>query len=372
MKKTVVAVLILISVFAFHVGAESKPEEFIKNQAELSGADELPHSLPEEEKKLFEDKNINPDDGSWISDLSVGGILNHLWSVATEKCKTPFYTMSILVAVVLLGGAIGSMEHSSMGVTAEFAVTAVSAAILVSPVIGVIGSAVEVMQNVAVFMTAFIPVFAAVVAANGQAVTGTAMSGLLLGATQVVEMVANYLIVPLMCGYLSLSIVSVVSPLLSRFSLAEAVKKLSFWIMSLMTTLFLGVLSIQTAINASADSLALRTARFVIGTSVPVAGTVLSEALTTVTASLGVLKTTVAIYGVVACCAIFLPLLVELVLWRIALNLSSGICETLSQSNISKLIKCMDTAISVLCGIILLSMALFVISLCVVVSAGRV
>ncbi len=372
MKRIIIIAVILSGIFSFNAKAQTTTQDFINNQAELSGADELNDALPKSEKELFSAENINPSDSDWIKNLTFKNVLGYLWGLVTQKCKMPFYTMGILLAIVLLGGAIGSLEHSASAVTAGFAVTAVSAAVMISPVMAVIGSAVDIMQAVAAFMTAFVPVFAVIVAANGQAVTSATMSGLLLGATQVVEMAANYLIVPLMCGYLSISVASAVSPLLSKFSLAETVKKLSFWLMSLLTTVFLGVLSIQTTINASADSLSIRTARFVIGTSVPVAGTVLSEALTTVTASLGVLKTTVAIYGVVACCAIFLPLLVELIIWRVSLNISVFLCETLAESSIARLVKSVDTALSVLCGIILLSMALFVISLCVVVSVGKV
>ena len=295
-----------------------------------------------------------------------------IWNVLKSKVTTPFVTMSLMIGVVLLSSSLTVIGNSNSSKTTEFAVTAVSAVLIATPIFNVVNSACEIMQTASVFMTAFVPVFATVVVANGQAVTGTTMGALLLGASQVVELVGTHLVIPLMCGYLSVSIASSVSPILSKTTLAESIKKLSFWIMSFFTTVFLGILSIQTVINASADSLSIKTAKFVIGSSVPLAGTVLAEALTTVTASLGILKTTVAIYGVVACVVIFLPLLVELVLWRICFNITSIVSDVLSVSNISKLVKSVDMAVSVLCGIILLSMALFVISLTVVVSVSKV
>ena len=78
-------------------------------------------------------------------------------------------------------------------------------------------------------------------------------------------------------------------------------------------------------VNSAADNLSMRTAKFIIGSAVPVAGGVLSEALGTLTASVSLLKSSVGIYGVVACVVIFLPLLTELFLWRVGLNITSAV-----------------------------------------------
>ena len=363
--KKIIMILVLIFVFAIPVSAEGT---FLKD----SDSEKLIEALPQDAKDYMEENEIDASTGKWIKNLSFSSVLKDIWNILKSKVTTPFATMSLMIGVVLLSSSLTVIGNSNSSKTTGFAVTAVSAVLIATPIFNVVNSACEIMQTASVFMTAFVPVFATVVVANGQAVTGTSMGALLLGASQVVELVGTHLVIPLMCGYLSISIVSSVSPILSKTTLAESIKKLSFWIMSFFTTVFLGILSIQTVINASADSLSIRTAKFVIGSSVPMAGTVLAEALTTVTASLGVLKTTVAIYGVIACVVIFLPLLIELVLWRICLNVTSIVSDVLSVANISKLVKSVDMAVSVLCGIILLSMALFVISLSVVVSVSKV
>ncbi len=363
--KKIIMILVLIFVFAIPVSAEGT---FLKD----SDSEKLIEALPQDAKDYMEENEIDASKSDWIKNLNFSSVLKDIWNILKSKVTTPFATMSLMIGVVLLSSSLTVIGNSNSSKTTGFAVTAVSAVLIATPIFNVVNSACEIMQTASVFMTAFVPVFATVVVANGQAVTGTSMGALLLGASQVVELVGTHLVIPLMCGYLSVSIASSVSPILSKTTLAESIKKLSFWIMSFFTTVFLGILSIQTVINASADSLSIRTAKFVIGSSVPMAGTVLAEALTTVTASLGVLKTTVAIYGVIACVVIFLPLLIELVLWRICLNVTSIVSDVLSVANISKLVKSVDMAVSVLCGIILLSMALFVISLSVVVSVSKV
>lgn len=116
----------------------------------------------------------------------------------------------------------------------------------------------------------------------------------------------------------------------------------------------------------------MRTAKFIIGSSVPVAGGVLSEALGTLTASMSLLKSTVGIYGVVICCLIFLPIIIELVLWRITLWIADFVSLQFSLTKISGLLQSLDTVLSVLIGIILLTAAMFIISLSVVMGSVNV
>ena len=368
MKRLIVLILLLF-VFAMPVSAK---ETLSDSFNEDFGLDRLEEALPYEAQEYMKDSEIEAGKTSWIKNFSFSKILKDIWNILKSKITVPLSTMALILGVILLSSSLTAIGNSASAKTADFAVTAVSAIVITTPIFEVVNSACEIMKTASVFMMAFVPVFATVIVANGQIATGSSMGGLLLGASQVVQMVASHLVIPLMCGYLSVSIASGVSPILSKTTLSDSIKKLSFWIMSFVTTIFLGILSIQTTINASADSLSIKTAKFVIGSSVPLAGTVLAEALTTVTASLGILKTTVAIYGVVACVVIFLPLLIELIIWRFCLNVTSIASDVLSVSNISKLLKSVDVAISVLCGIILLSMALFVISLTVVVSVGKV
>ena len=371
MKKIIVFFILLNTFFLPVLAEETEDVNIIQQQAEIVGADSLDENLPEETKEFFTKKGITPTDNGWINSFDISDIFKEMFSLFVKRAKAPLVTGGVVLAVILLSGALNSAQSGMSASTANFAVTAVSAAVIITPLLSVINSAVGVMQSVASFMLAFKPVFAVVVAANGQTATSVSMSSLLLAASQFVELVANHFVIPLMCGYLSISIATGVSPLLSRSSLALTIKRISFWIMSLVTTVFLGVLSVQTAVNASADTIATKTLKFIIGSSVPVAGTVLSEALTTVTSSIGMLKTTVAIYGVVVCCVIFLPILADLLLWRFMLNITGFTAEILSVNTVAELLHSVDTAISVLCGIILLTCAMFIISLAVVVSVGK-
>lgn len=372
MIKRILTLIFLLFLFSFQVSAEStSADEFYYNQYKSSGADELESYLPEETREYFKDNNIDPLKSGWTDSLEPKNVFTHILSFLKSGAKGPFASGSVIIAIILVSSALNGMDiKGASSVATGYAVSLTAAASVITPIFSVISAGANALKGCAAFMVAFVPVFAVIVASSGATATSASMSGLLLGACQAVNLIADFVIMPLMGGYLAISIASNVSPLVENSGLASGIKKICYWVMSLLTTVFLGILSIQTAVNASADTLSLKTAKFIIGSSVPMAGTALSEALTTVTASMGMLKTTVGIYGVIACAAVFLPILAELVLWRITFNITATVSDLMSVPKISSVLRSADTVLSVLIGIILLTAAMFIISLGVVLAAG--
>lgn len=373
MIKKITVLIFFIFLFGINASAqESDSYDFYRKQYELSGAEELRDALPYDTQKYLEQNGIDPTQESWTAALTAENTFSHIWHFIKSGAKAPISAGGGILSIILLSAAISSFNSGSGSSSAALTVSVLStAAVIAAPALSVISAATSAMKGCSVFMTAFIPVFAVITASCGKPAVSASMSALLLGASQAVSYIANFIVIPLVGGYMAVSLTSAVSPLTDSSGIAEGIKKLAFWIMSLAATVFIGILSIQTAVNAAADTLSLKTAKFIIGSSVPFTGNILSEALSTVTASMGMLKSSVGAYGVIACCAIFLPLLAELLLWRIILNLTAAAAELFSLPAISAILRCADTVMSVISGIILLTCAVFVISLTVVISAGN-
>jgi len=372
MKGKIIISVILLLFFSVEVSAESASADgFYSEQYENSGADELFDSLPQGTGEFLESNGITAENPDFVNSLTTENVFTHIWQFLKTGAKTPIVTGASMLAIILISAAVMAVQNESSSTSAKYACVISAAAVITPPIYSVITAGVNAMQGSSVFMAAFVPVFAVVTAASGKAVTSASMSALLLGATQAVSFISNFLVLPLMGGYLGLSIASSVSPLITKTGIADGIKKISLWTMSLTTTVFIGILGIQTAVNSAADTLTIKTAKFIIGSAVPVAGTALSEALTTVTASMGMLKAGIGVWGVVACAAIFLPLLIELILWRIMLCITAAAADLFSLGEISSVLRSVDTVISLLSGIILLIGAVFIISLTVVVGAAK-
>lgn len=373
MKRIIILILFFMA-FSLPASAQQPAEEFdfYAEEYALSGADELKDRLPEETRRFFDENGLDAKDYNWVNKLDTKSVFGHITEFVLSGAKEPISASFAVLAVILITAALSAMgEKKGVMTTAVSASTLSVAAVLLVPVYASISAAVEAMKGSATFMIGFVPIFAAVTAVSGGTVTSVSMSGLLLSAAETVTAVSAFVILPLMGGYLAMSISSSVSPLVEKSGIADGIKRIAFWVLSLITTVFIGVLGIQTAVNSAADGLSVKTAKFILGSSVPIAGTALSEAFSTVTASMSLLKSSVGIYAVAAIAVIFLPIILELALWRLSLLLTGSVAQLFSQAKISSVLKAVDSMISLLIGVLLLTAAMFIISLAVVISAGK-
>ena len=96
-------------------------------------------------------------------------------------------------------------------------------------------------------------------------------------------------LLPLCTMGFSLAIVDAVSPSVSVGGLLRLSRKCTTWILGLLMTVFLGVLSMQNWLGSSVDTAASKTTKYVIANFVPVVGSAVSDAYTTVRSSLQML-----------------------------------------------------------------------------------
>lgn len=372
MKKAKIFLLVVFLFFvsSLSVSAENASDPY-QELLEQSGAAELQEILPESVYEYFED-DVDLGNPDWINSLTSGNMVTRFLDLLQKSFKEPFKIGMLVFAVLILSAAFFSFgEEKNVQKTTEYATILCVTGILAPAVFELLTVTVETIRSIAVFMLGFLPTFLGIVSLSGAVTTAATSGGLLLGAATLVNNVSSNVVVPLMGGYLAISLCSGISPLSAKFGLADGFKRIAVWTLSLCGTLFAALMGIQTAIHTAADTVTVKTAKFFVGTTVPFAGPAISEALTTVNASVGLLKSSVGIYGVVVIAFLVLPILVRLLLWRLVLCLSAVFADFFSIPAVGNLLRAMDRMFSLLVGILLLSGALFVISLAILVGAGK-
>lgn len=361
--------ILLSATLSFTAFAE---EDYYKEIYEQSGAEEITDMLPGDTREFFNSENLDPADYNWVNSLKAENVFTHIWSFLKSGATAPVKAGLTLLGIVIVAAAVRAFKgDGEVDSAVKFVVTLTSLGTLIYGVFGSISSAVNVIKGTASFMLAFTPVYMGIVSVSGAPMSAVASGGMLLAAAEFIGGTAAFLITALMGAYLSLTVGASVSPLLNSTGFADVLKRAGMWIMSLCTTVFLGVLGIKNAVNSAADTLSVKTARFIIGTCVPVVGTALSGAVNTVASSLSLLKSSVGIFGVAALVVMVIPVLAELLLWRLVLNLSSAVCTLFSIDETSKLFKAVDGMLAFLVGALLLVQATFIISLSVTIAAGK-
>ena len=368
MIKKIVLVLIFLLVFSVPVRAESEYER----QYDALDITEVTDALDSTTRQFFEETGLDIRDFKWVDKLSEKGFITRFLKFISGGFSDALKAGVYILCAILICSAFGSFSPQNSTVTAALYATVLAVcAFLANDLWEVISFCVAALKSCSSFMLSFVPIFATVTTLSGAPATAVSMSGILLAAAEATSAVASFVILPLLSSHTAFSIGASVSDFAAETGLGDVIKKISVWGLSLISTLFVGVLGIQTAVNSAADSMTLRTARFILGTTVPVAGGALAEAVGSVASSLTLLRSSLGIYSVAALAVIFLPCIVKLLLWRGVLCVTSSVAQMFSLKKVSALLKAADGTLSVLLSLMLIIVATFIISLTMIVAVRQ-
>ena len=364
--KLITVIFVIFTAFTIHFPeARALEVEGIYDGYYTEGnVDSIKDALPEDTADELEKLGFGAEGFSEAKAFSFKNVFSHIGDIIKSGFKRPMISACAVIGILLFASCTGELSKESK--LTSYVVSLSLAAAVLMPVVSLVGSCVSAVKAAGVFMMSFIPVYAGVLVAKGKSLTAAGFSTVMLAVSEAVTSICSFVIVPLTGMQLGLSLSGATVTEINLSSVSRAVTKVSKWVLGLSTTVLLGVLSMQTLISGSADSLSFKTTRFLVGSTVPIVGSAVAEALATVKGCVGLLGSSVAVYGIAAVALLFLPLIIELLIWRVILMFTSSVAEMLSQTKASELIKTIDNCISTVLGVLIFIGVLFVISITVV------
>ena len=194
---------------------------------------------------------------------------------------------------------------------------------------GTIESTVSYFETLNAFTSATVPLMGSLYIMGGNAAAAVATSAGLSLFMTVLEEIVGKSIVPF-CGVcLALALIGACEGGPRLGGLLTSLKKNYTIVLSFFMMLLLAMLSAQTVLGASKDTLAMRSAKFAAGSLIPVVGGSVSELLRSVSAGVGYMRSVVGICGVLLLLFLMLPTLIELLLARATWQICSFFAEIL-------------------------------------------
>lgn len=352
-------VVALLSGCSITANAESDYAALVEN----SGFEELTKEQPKEIQEYFRKYDIDYTAQS-VKSLSAGTLFNIIFDFFSSGSEKVVAALAVNIAVMLLWAVFYTFATDNVsGVNIAF--TALLVLCTVVPVLGTITAVANAVKAGGVFMLSFVPIYFGIAAAAGEVSAAATSGALLLAAAEVTVQIIAFGSVPIASAQLALAVSGSLCEISPALRLSSALKKTVGYIMTFAFTVFLALLSIQTAINSAADTVTLKTLKFMVGSFVPVAGSALSETVSVLGSSIKILQSGVGVYGIFAVLFTVGPTAAQLIVWRIGLYISRVAAEMLGVPQAAKTVAAVDDTLSLLLGVILFVGALFIIALAV-------
>lgn len=373
-------ITILLSSFTVYADIEDATEyttEGIYNsQYEQSGADALLRELTPEVKKQLKDIGVTSPSWQELNSMSFFDIFGSIMNTIQQQSVTPLNCVVKIMGVVMLVALINSVKSSlgSLSLTAVLnsVATLTVSIILIQPVCQTIEYSTTIIKLSADFMLIFIPVMAGIMLTMGQSLQAAGSYTMVMGAGTAVSQISNNILVPLLNTFLGISVVSGISQRVNLSGFCELINKVLKWVLTFTMSVFTAILTMQSIISSSADSAGVKATRFAISSFVPLVGGALSEAYQTVRGCMGMLKSGVGVFAILATGTIYLPAIISCLLWLAAINIAIALAGVFDMGDIIKLLKSVTTVINSLIAILLCCMIIFIVSSAIMLMAGGV
>lgn len=349
--------------------------EMYTQQAEASGAADLPARLPADVQALLESLDVDVLDPSTYTGLEFGTLAQGFLDLLYAQSAGVKQTVGMLLGVVLLCALFGGLEGAvgNLALRRSYRGVAVLAAggAVLTPLFALFSEVWEAVEQVTVFLTSYVPVYGAILLTSGRAASAASYQTTLLAAVQLFLWLVRRGVFPLLLVSLALGCTGSVSEGFCLDRLSATLHKAVLWTLGLFSTLFSGLLSLQQMVAAAGDSMSTRVVKFSLSSFVPVVGGVLSEAYNTVVGCGGLLRSTVGAFGLLSVVLVVLPPLLSCVCWNVGLHLAGGVAAVFGLAPLDTLCRTAAGVVRVLIAVLAVFALLMILSTSVVVFVGR-
>lgn len=374
-KKTIIIFfLIVISVFNMffvNIKAEGNEEnqDVKENLAQDLDFDEYIKTIDEhiKESGLYDiDINSITDELMTNSKLDYNSLLGKVLSVFSKEILGALNGAISIFIIIIVMALISSIElenKSDVTKIAHLACFLVIATITIATFIDVISMLKDVINALTTLMQTISPFMMAILIATGAITSTGIIQPLLLFVASAIGFIITYIVIPFLSISVAFNVISSISENLRLNKLSKLFSSSSMWIVSVILTIFLGILSLETSLSSSVDSLAVKTTQTAVSNFVPVVGKFFSDSFETV---VGASKIIAKVGGGVAILAIVLislvPILKVLSIMIIYMLLGAVAEPICGSEQINKFISGFANIYKTILGILIGVTILFVIS----------
>lgn len=363
--------IFIISEFVF---ALNDINEIYNEQLHLSGMDKLTELLPKDSVKTLENMGIKNNDFSELSKLSPIKIFNETIKKTKEKFSSPMKSVSPVIAVILLCAMIDSIDFSLKKTKMSEIMSAIGSicicTCIIGPIVEFIATTSGIIKAASEFIICFIPIMVGIMLASGQTVSASSYHIMMTGAGQIISYLCTGFLVPLMNTMLGIATMSSITPRLKLNGLCGVIYRVIKSFLGISVSAFVSLLALQTLVASPTDNIGGKTAKLALSSFVPIVGSALGDACSTIQSCLKLLKSGAGVFGIIALGILFLPALVECMIWIFLLSTCSAASDILSQGKISGLLRSISKVLQALMAIILSCVAVFIVSTVIILIIG--
>ena len=329
--------------------------------------------LSEEVEDVLRSLGFEEFSAEEFSNITISDSFKTIFDIFNGSMQKPFSCMCSLIGIILLSSVAAGFiaQNKSIGAYFDTAITLFVSVYAFTGVIQCIADAVASMYSGGILIKSLIPATAILTAFSGSPSLAVSYNAVSMYCAQIITAVCRDFLTPVLCVFSAVSVCVSVSSVFNYDGILNAVKKCISVILGFIGTVYTGILALKDIFASGIDKIAVKGVKFFIGSTVPVVGSALSEGLSSIIASVSLMKNVYGTIGIMVIVAVTLPAVCEMLLWLVSLYVSEYTALALGLNNVSKGISSLRYVISMMLSILLFTVYILIVSTAMIMLLGN-
>ncbi len=328
--------------------------------------EEIFDNIDETTKEYLNELGIDEISFEELFDLSPTRVIRFIVSLALEKTST-ILDRFVLIFIVMIVSVIASSflnENKQLTKIVDYISILLILSFIMTSVSRVITDAAVSMKTANVFINVYLPIMVGIIVSSKNPALAVTYNTFTILLSNIISFLSDKLLLPLISIIFSFNIISTFSADNYHLKINKIIRRFVIVVLSFFSTLFTGLLTTQSILASSTDSFALKGIKFISGAFIPVVGSNISEAVSSIISSFVIMKSTLGVFIIIVIILINLPVMIELLVWYFFLGLCSMVSALLKLETITDAFDSLASTTS------LLNIAVFFVTFVLVISTG--
>lgn len=345
MKRFFLIVLIgsLIAVTSFSANAEDEvyDEDYFSKSIFSELDSDVTGALHE-----FEIDSLNSEKIFSVSFSDITEYFSEDLRTRVKSCADDFlFLLSLLLIIAIINTYFfADKKDSYITVLGTILITLVIVT-KINPLLNMLLSTMKTNGN---FMLSFIPIFTLLVSLSGNPGTAITYNTLALAFAEGISAFINNIALHLIGAFLSVSIAFSMNKMMNVNRFINMVNKTAGFVIGFLACGFTGLLSIKGIMSVTVDAVSSKSVRFLLSSLIPIVGSSISDAYSSLLGSINLIKGSVAIVGILVVLIISLPAIFEGMIYCISFSVLSYLAEIFECEEISGVFRAFSSGIRIL------------------------
>ncbi len=298
-------------------------------------------------------------------------ILNLLGSQIIDTLKILINILIIVLIHSILKSVTDSLEGSNVSKIVYYVQYILIVTIIMANFSDILKSVNETIENLIGFSELLIPLLVTLMTYTGSITTTAVIQPILLFLIEIIANLIKIFVLPIVALITVLAIISKITDKMQINQLGKFMKSSVVWVLGVILTVFVGVVSLEGTLTASVDGVTAKTAKAAVSNLIPVVGKILGDGVDSILGCGVILKNAVGMIGVIIIIGICFMPIIKIGAFSILYSLTSSIIEPLADTKIVKLLEEMGGIFKLLFAIVCSVSVLLIIGITLVIKISN-